>query len=54
MFFNQTVQFPTQSQQGNKYIMEMVEIDRNAILVEPMKSCKDAEIIRTYDALLTN
>jgi hypothetical protein len=30
----------------------MVEIDSNAILVEPMKSCKDAEMIRAYDALL--
>jgi hypothetical protein len=39
-------------QQGNKYIMVMVEINSNAILVEPMKSCKDAEMIRAYDALL--
>ncbi len=30
----------------------MVEIDSNAILVEPMKSCKDAEMIQAYDALL--
>ncbi len=45
MFSNQTGQFPTQLQQGNKYIMVMVEIDSNAILVEPMKSCKDAEMI---------
>ncbi len=41
MFSNQTGQFPTCSQQGNKYIMVMVEIDSNAILVEPMKSRKD-------------
>ncbi len=45
MSSNQTGQFSTRSQQGNKYIMVMVEIDSNAILVEPMKSCKDAEII---------
>jgi hypothetical protein len=32
--------------------MVMVEIDSNAILVEPMKSHKDAEMIRAYDALL--
>ena len=52
MFSDQTGQFPTRSQRGNKYIMVMVEIDSNAILVEPMKSRKDAEMIRAYDALL--
>jgi hypothetical protein len=52
MFFDQTGQCPMQSQQGNKYIMVMVEINSNAILVEPMKSCMDAEIIQAYDALL--
>ena len=30
----------------------MVDIDSNAILAEPMKSCKDAEMIWAYDALL--
>jgi len=52
MFSDQTGQFPTQSQGGNKYIMVMVEIDSNRILVKPMKSHKDAEMIREYDALL--
>jgi hypothetical protein len=52
MFFNQTGQFPTRSQQGNKYIMVMVKIDSNAILVEPMKSRKDEEMIHAYNALL--
>jgi hypothetical protein len=52
MFSNQTSQFPMQSQRGNKYIMVMVEINSNAILVEPMKSCNDAEMIRVYVALL--
>jgi hypothetical protein len=32
MFSDQTGQFPTRSQQGNKYIMVMVDIDSNAIL----------------------
>ncbi len=54
IFSNQTGQFPTQSQQGNKYIMVMVEIDSNAILVEPMKSRKDEEMIRAYNALCYN
>ena len=52
MFSDQTGQYPTRSQRGHKYIMVMVEIDSNAILVEPMKSRKDAEMIRAYDALL--
>ncbi len=52
MFSNQTGQFPMRSQQDNKYIMVMVEINSNAILVEPMKSHKDEEMIRAYNALL--
>jgi hypothetical protein len=32
--------------------MVMVKIDINAILVEPMKNCKDAKMIRAYNALL--
>ena len=32
--------------------MIMVEINSNAILVKPMKSRKDAEMIRAYNALL--
>ncbi len=52
IFSDQTGQFLTHSQQGNKYIMVMVEIDSNAILVEPMKSRKDEEMIRAYNSLL--
>ena len=48
IFSDQTGQFPTRSRRGNKYIMVMVEIDSNAILVEPMKSKKDAEMIRAF------
>jgi hypothetical protein len=51
-FSNQTGEFPTRSKSGNKYIMVKVEIDSNAILVKPLKSCKDAELIRGYKALL--
>ncbi len=51
-FSNQTGQFPTRSKSGNKYIMIMVEIDSSAILVKPMKSRKDAEMIQAYNALL--
>jgi hypothetical protein len=52
MFSDQTGQFLTCSQSGNKYIMVLVEINSNAILVEPMKSRKDAEMIQEYNALL--
>jgi hypothetical protein len=52
IFSNRTGRFPTRSKSGNKYIMVMVEIDSNAILVEPLKCRKDAELIRSYNALL--
>jgi hypothetical protein len=52
MFSDQTGQFPIQSLCGYKYIMVMVEINRNTILVEPMKNCKNAKMIRAYNALL--
>ena len=51
-FSNQTGQFPTQSKRGNKYIMVLVEIDSNAILIEPIKSRKDAKMIRAYDVIV--
>ena len=43
---NQTGKLPICSQQGNKYIMVMVEIDSNAILVKPIKNCKDEDLMR--------
>lgn len=52
IFSDQTGRFPTQSRSGNKYIMVLVEIDSNAILVEPMKSRAEAEMIRAYDVLV--
>jgi hypothetical protein len=51
MFSDQTGQFPIQSLCGNKYIMVMVEIDSNAILVDPMKNRKDAKMMRAYNPL---
>ena len=32
--------------------MIMVKINSSSILVKPMKSCKDAEMIQAYNALL--
>ena len=51
-FSDQTGQFPTRSEQGNKYIMVMVEVDSNSILVELLKSHKEAELICGYKSLL--
>ena len=49
---DQTGKLPICSQQGNKYIMVMVEIDSNAILVEPIKNCKDEELMRAYRTMI--
>jgi hypothetical protein len=48
MFLDQTGQFPTRLQSGNKYIMVLVKINSNTILVEPMESRKDAKMIQAY------
>ena len=52
IYSDQTGKFPKTSQSGNKYIMVMVEVDSNAILVEPMKSRSDDEMKRAYRHLL--
>ena len=52
VFSDQTGQFPTISKQCNKYIMVMVEIDSNAILVDPIKNRTDAELTRAYCAMM--
>ena len=52
VFYDQTGQFPTRSHIGNKYIMIMVEIDSNAILVEPINNCKDEELTRAYRTMI--
>ena len=52
IYSNQTGQFLKVLLRKNKYIMVMVEIDSNAILVEPMKSKKDGKMKRAYEHLL--
>jgi hypothetical protein len=49
---HQTGKFPKKSQRGNKYLMVMVEIDSNAILVEPLKIRKDSKLTRAYHVLV--
>lgn len=46
IYSDQTGQFPKRSKAGNRYIMVMVEINSSAILVEPMKSRKDEEMMQ--------
>ena len=52
VFLDQTGQFPTRSKRGNKYIMFVVEIDSNAILVHHIKNRTDAELTRSYRAMM--
>ena len=49
---DQTGQLPTLLQQGNKYIMVMMEIDSNTILIEPIKNRKDGELTQKYRAMI--
>ncbi len=52
IYTDQTGAFPIRSRGGHRYLMVMLEIDSNAILVEPMKSRKDEEMQRAYLALI--
>ena len=52
VFPHQTGQFPTRYKRGNKYIMVMVDIDSNAILVDPHKNHTYAELTKSYRAMM--
>ena len=52
IFSDQTGQFPTRSQSVKKYIMIMVDIYNSGILVDPISSRKDSEMIRAYKNLM--
>ena len=52
IYSDQTGQCLKQSLCHNRYIMVMMEIDSNAILVEPTKIRKDKEMKRAYEHLL--
>ena len=52
VFSDHTGQLLTRSQRGNKYIMVMVEVDSNAILVEPIKNHKYEDLTRAYRAMM--
>ena len=52
IFSDQTGKFLKKSQRGNKYLMVMVEIDSNAILVEPLKIINHSELTQAYHVLV--
>eukprot|EP00804_Cyclotella_cryptica_P002928 CCRYP_013287-RA/>CCRYP_013287-RA protein AED:0.38 eAED:0.38 QI:0/0/0/1/1/1/2/0/632 len=52
IFTNQTGKYPQRSQEGNNYIVVMVEINSSAILVEPIKNRTDAELTQAYSVLM--
>ncbi|KAL9183037.1 hypothetical protein ACHAXT_004824 [Thalassiosira profunda] len=54
VFSDQTGKFPVRSQAGHCYDMVLVDIDSSAILIEPLKSRKDAEMIRAYRAIMAH
>ncbi len=48
MYTGQTGRLPKKSSRSNQYIMVLIEIDRNAILVEAIKNRTAGEMIRAY------
>ncbi|KAL7505598.1 hypothetical protein ACHAXN_004225 [Cyclotella atomus] len=52
IYSDQTGRFPVTSSGGHKYIMVLVEIDSNFISMEPMKSRKTSELIRSYNNIM--
>ena len=52
VYSNQTGKFPTTSSRGNKYIMVLYYIDGSYIMMEPMKSRHENEMIRVHNILI--
>jgi hypothetical protein len=46
-----TGRFPTQSNQGHKYMFVLYDYDSNSILVEAMRNRSDPEFLRAYNKL---
>ena len=51
MYTDQTGKFPTKSYRGMQYIMVLIEMDSNAILVEPMRNRQSGEMVAAYQTL---
>ena len=52
VYTDQTGRFPTTSSRGNKYIMVLYYIDGSFIMMEPMKSRTENEMIRAHNVLI--
>ena len=53
IYSDQTGRFPVTSSKGNKYVMVLYHYKSNAILVEPIKSRQDSDMIKAYNNLIT-
>ena len=51
-YSDQTGRFPVCSSKGNQYIMVLVDVDSNAILVEPLRNRTSGELCRAYQKLI--
>ena len=52
VFSDQTGNFPTTSSKGNKYIMVLYYMDGSYIMMEPMISRHENEMIRVHNTLI--
>ena len=52
VYTDQTGKFPTTSSRGNKYLMVLYHIDGSYIMMEPMKSRHENEMIRVHNILI--
>ncbi len=52
IFTDQTGRFPKKTSCGNQYIMVLINVDSDAILVEPMKNRTSGEMIQAYQTLI--
>ena len=52
VYSDQTGNFPTTSSRGNKYLMILYYIDGSYIMMEPMKSRHENEMIRVHKVLI--
>ena len=52
VYSDQTGKFPTTSSRGNKYLMVLYYIDGSYIMMEPMKSRHENEMIRAHKVLI--
>ena len=52
IFADQTEHFPKKSSHRNQYIMVLIDVDSDAILVEPTKNRTSGKMIQAYQTLI--